>query len=300
MPEVDGPLLKRAAVLHADIAVLHRTYSGYSLPAEGHSVDFVEDGRVVSKGSGTVHWGVGRRILELVKADDDVRLWYTATSACLQGWGELSELETHLSRARALFPRDGVLLLYEGTLRAVYAEPRFQNVVHPERRTYRLPQRVGYAPEEQKEAERRFEQALESDPDLTEARIRLAYVRGLLGRHEEAAADLRKAVVAPGLKGRMAYYAWLFLGREEEALGRSEPARDAFIRAMNLYPGAQSPRLGLSLLARAGGDRAAARSALEPLSQKAPNGEDPWWSFGKLHAPGLDELYSQMLQRLAP
>jgi hypothetical protein len=168
--EVDGPLLKRAAVLHADIAVLHRTYSGYSLPADSQAVDFVEDGRVVSRGSGTAHWSMGRGVLELLKADDDVRLWYTATSAYLQSWGEISELEPHLARARARFPRDGVLLLYEGTLRAVYAEPRFQNLVHPETGTYRVPQRIGYAREEQKEAERRFEKALELDPGLTPLR----------------------------------------------------------------------------------------------------------------------------------
>jgi hypothetical protein len=300
LPEFDGPLLKRAAVLHADIAVLHHTDSGYSLPSEDQSVDLVEDGKVVGTQGGTVHWAIGRRVLELLKPDDDVRLWYTATSACLQRWGEISELEPHLSRARALFPRDGVLLLYEGTLHAVYAEPRFQNLVHPETGTYRLPQRVGYATEEQREAERRFRKALELDPDLTEARIRLAYVRGLLGRHEEAAADLRKAVVEPGLEGPMEYYAWLLLGREEEAVGRPGPARDAFAQALTLYPLAQSPRLGLSLVARATGARAAARSALERLGDGGPMGEDPWWTFNKRHSLDVDELFARMRRRLAP
>ena len=98
----------------------------------------------------------------------------------------------------------------------------------------------------------------------------------------------------------MQYYAWLLLGREEEALGRPEAARAAFTRAMTLYPGAQSPRLGLSLLARAGGERATARSALEPLSNSVRRGEDPWWSFHKRHSPDLDELFAQMWRRLAP
>ena len=299
LPPVDGPLLKRAAVLHADIAVLHRGYSGYSLPSDGQSVDFVEDGRVVSRASGTAHWGIGRRLLELLKPDDDVRLWYAATSACLQSWGEFSELEPHLGRARALFPRDGLLLLYEGSLRAAYAEPRFQNLVNPRSPGTRRPPGVGDAKKEQQEAERRFEEALERDPDLTEARIRLGHVRGLLGRHEEAAADLRSAVEG-GPKGRMEYYAWLLLGREEEAVGRPEAARDAFARAMTLYPRAQSPRLGLSLLARAKGERAAARVALDLLSDEAPSGQDPWWSFHKRHEPGVDELFAQMRSRLAP
>jgi tetratricopeptide (TPR) repeat protein len=128
----------------------------------------------------------------------------------------------------------------------------------------------------------------------------LGHVRGLLGRHEEAAADLRTAVADRSLKGRLEYDAWLLLGREEEAVGRPDAARDAFTRAMNLYPRAQSPRLGLSLLARAQGERAAARDALELLSAADPSALDPWWSFNKRHEPGVDELYALMLRRLAP
>jgi tetratricopeptide (TPR) repeat protein len=300
MSPVDGPLLKRAAVLHADIAVLHRGYSGYSLPSDGPSVSFIEDGQVVSRQSGTVHWSIGRRLLDLVEADDDVRLWYASTSAFLQGWGEFSELEPHLGRARALFPKDGLLLLYEGTLRAAYAEPRVQNLVDPNNPGSSRPPGVGNARKEQQEAERRFAEALEHDPTLVEARIRLGHVRGLLGRHEEAAADLRTAVADRSLKGRLEYDAWLLLGREEEAVGRPEAARDAFTRAMNLYPRAQSPRLGLSLLARAQGERAAARDALELLSAADPSALDPWWSFNKRHEPGVDERYALMLRRLAP
>jgi tetratricopeptide (TPR) repeat protein len=239
---------------------------------------------------------MGRRVLDPVKPDDEVRLWYTATCAFLQSWNEFSELEPHLGRARALFPRDGLLLLYEGTLHATYAEPRVQNVVQGTNRQW---QAIGSAKAELREAERDFEKALERDPDLTEARIRRAYVRGLLGRHEEAAADLR-SVVERGVEGRMEYHAWLLLGREEEALGRREPARDAFARALELHPGAQSPRLGLSLVARAAGERAAARSALERLSDSASLREDPWWTFNKRHAQGVDELFAQMRRRLAP
>jgi tetratricopeptide (TPR) repeat protein len=300
MSPVDGPLLKRAAVLHADIAVLHRGYSGYSLPSDGPSVSFIEDGPVVSRQSGTVHWSIGRRLLDLVEADDDVRLWYTATSAFLQSWSEFSELEPHLGRARARFPRDGVLLLYEGTLRAAYAEPRVQNLIDPKNARMIRARGIGDATTEQQKAERRFEEALERDPNLIEARIRLGHVRGLLGRHEEAAADLRTAVADRGLEGRLEYDAWLLLGREEEAVGRPEAARDAFTRASKLYPRAQSPRLGLSLLARARGERAAARDALELLSDETPNAQDPWWSFSMRHQPGVDELFALMRRTLAP
>ena len=295
---VDAPLLKRAAVLHADIAAAHRNENGYSLPSDGRTVDFIHDGnRVGTRRSGTVHWDFGRRILRLVKPDDDVRLWYRATCAFLQSWGEYSELVPHLKQARALLPDDAVLLLYEGTLHAAYAEPRIQqlfaNVESTRMRT------VGSSSQELGEARRAFEMALEIEPDLMEARIRLAYVWGLRGRHETAAAELRRAVDQP-LAGPLQYDAWLLLGREEEALGRREAARSAFVRAAALYPRAQSPRLGLSQLARAEGDRASARRALELLSQDADEVEDPWWSFSQRHAPDQLELFVEMRRRLAP
>jgi len=300
LPFVDGALRKRAAVLHADIAVAHRTEDGYSLPSDGRAPDLIQDGRLVGKVAGTVHWSIGRRLLEPLEPDDDVRLWYRATCAFLQDWSEYSELEPHLGRARARFPRDAVLLLYDGALRATYADPRVQNLLRPKiPGTGRDPRPIGDAREEQKEAEGRFEKALALDPDLAEARIRLAHIRGLRGRHEVAAADLRR-VVELDLADSMEYFAWLLLGREEEALGRREPARVAFTRAMTLYPGAQSPPLGLSLLARSEGDRAAARRALDLLSDSTRNGADPWRSFHQQHAPDVDELLAEMRRRLAP
>ena len=193
-----------------------------------------------------------------------------------------------------------MLLLYDGALHVAYAEPRVQLLLEPHiPGTQRAPRPVGDAREELREAERRFERSLELAPDSTEARIRLAHVRGLRDRHEEAA-DALRCVAGREIGGPMQYYAWLLLGREETALGRRDAARGAFERAMDLYPGAQSPRLGLSLLARTEGDHAAARSALEVLRDGARGEEDPWWSFNWRHAPDADELLGEMRRRLAP
>ncbi len=85
------------------------------------------------------------------------------------------------------------------------------------------------------------------------------------GRHEEAAADLRLCVGQP-LAPLLQYEARLLLGREDEALGRRDEARDAFARASALYPGAQSPRLAFSQMARDDGDRAGAIAGLDFLS----------------------------------
>ena len=108
---------------------------------------------------------------------------------------------------------------------------------------------------------------------------------GQLGRHDEAAAELRKALGA-GLPRESQYYAELFVGREEQALGRSEAARESFERASELYPLAQSPRLALSHLARQSGDRTRALQALRYVSELPANAlrrEDPWWDYYSVH-----------------
>jgi tetratricopeptide (TPR) repeat protein len=300
LPFVDAPLLKRAALLHTDIAVLHRTESGYSLPSDGRALAAVNDGSFVGKRAGTFHWRIARRILDLVEPDDDVLLWYRATSAFLQSWREYSELTPHLERARDLFPRDGVLLLYEGSVHAAYAGPRVQNWLQTMSPAGdRGPRPIGDARVELKDAAGRFKKALSLDPSLAEASIRLACVRGLTGHHEQAAADLRR-VAERQLSPRLQYLAWLLLGREEMTLGRSPAARHAFAQAATLFPEAQSPRLGLSLLARLAGDREGSREALDVLAETAARGDDPWWTFNERHEPDADELLAQMRRRLAP
>ena len=292
--------LERAALLHAEIAAFHRTVRGYSLPPDGRYAVEVVDGRRVGGQARTVHWWFARQLLDLVRPNDAVRLWYQATSAFLQSWDEDSELEPHLKRARQIFPDDAVLLLYEGALHEAYAEPRIQNLF--ERSGDAPPMHRGiirHASGERHAAEDRFERALRIEPSLVEARIRLARLRGLQGRHEEAAADLRLCLGKP-LEPLWQYYAWLLLGREDEALERRVEAREAFARASALYPGAQSPRIALSQMAREEGDRKTAIAALDFLS--GPPGPDPWWSETRNRANvlGVDALFAEMRRKLTP
>jgi tetratricopeptide (TPR) repeat protein len=88
------------------------------------------------------------------------------------------------------------------------------------------------------------------------------------------------------------YYAALFLGREEEALGRLDAAQAAYERAASLYPGAQSAHLALSQLAWRRPDRTAALHAVrDALSSTA---EDPWWTYALVHAHHADALLEEL------
>src|SRR5205823_1786319 len=130
-------------------------------------------------------------------------------------------------------------------------------------------------------AEGFFRQALESEPEYAEARLRHGRMLGLLGRHQAAAGELRAA--SGGLNGdAQQYYAALFLGAEEEALGHREGAQTSFERASAQYPRAQSPLIALSHLARRFGDRPGALAAIGRLMQLPPDESqrfDPWWQY---------------------
>src|SRR5688572_7089912 len=111
------------------------------------------------------------------------------------------------------------------------AEPRVQNFLSALRTRGTVPSlRAGIVPVEQSPArlrlvaEARFRDALGADSGLVEARVRLGYLLGLRSEHEEAAAELRRAIESQ-LPPLFEYYAWLLLGRSEHAQERSAEAR---------------------------------------------------------------------------
>lgn len=315
-------LLKRLAMLHTDIAILHRRPEGYDLPATAGSADRISDGRQIGTGSGTIHWSIARGILDLVEpnpqADADVGAWYHATGAWLQQWVEYSELRPHLERVRKIFPDDAVFLLYLGTIHEAFAQPRVQHAIslaQPRAGSSR-PQRAGggwdmadmpsstvVSPvagpaDELSRADTLFRQALERDPELHEARIRRARVASLRGRHADAVRELERAVAAP-LPSALEYCARLFLGQSLQHAGRTAEAAAAFSRARELYPDALSPALGLSQLARARGDLRGALEALSLMqsrSSPAP-GSDPWHEYHYTHQPTGEQLVERLRER---
>jgi hypothetical protein len=105
---------------------------------------------------------------------------------------------------------------------------------------------------------------------------------------------LRHAIAAKPDRRRL-YFAELFLGREEQALGRTAEARRHYELAADLYPGAQSPRLALSRLARQTGDRASAQRALRNLGALSDvDSLDPWWGFYRPHSEDAAALMERM------
>lgn len=282
--------LKRAAVLHADVAMLgvRDTAAVPSQPPPGQAaVLLARDGLGEGVEATNIHWAFGRQLLDGVKPtprqDTMVLLWYQAAAAFMHYHLKFGDLAFHLDPARRLFPEDADLLFACGALHESFASAEVQSVV----RTMVVPRggRPGILASalELDVAQRFFGDALRRNPDHAEARLRRARVRGLQGHHEEAAASLDR-VLGATRDTLLRYYAELFLGEEARMLGRREAAREAFERAATLYPRAQSARLALSQLARESGDRAAALAALRNVVTRrggVPGDDDPWWTYGK-------------------
>ena len=139
--------------------------------------------------------------------------------------------------------------------------------------------------EEWLEAERLLAAAVK-EHGPPEATLRLARVRGRLGKHEDAAVMLRD--IGPRLdEPALQYFGALFLGSEEAALGRADVAREALERAASLFPTAQSPLLALADVARREGNRTATLAILgrlQRLPADAADREDPWTDYHRSFA----------------
>jgi tetratricopeptide (TPR) repeat protein len=284
-------LLRRGAVLHADIAEF--------APGDLGGEPLVEDGERKGWRRGTVHYEIGRAFLDLIvpspSVDDSALLWYRAISAYLFKEGRLAEVFAHLDKARQVFPKNPVVLLDNAYLHQELSSPAIEAATL-EVRAQGNNVAVGSRRTELQRAERFFREVLALTPGDANARLRLGYTLGELGRHEDAVAELRGAIDAKP-EEHQRYLTELFLGRQYQALRRRDDARLHFENAAALYPSAQSPRLALAYLVRQSGDRAAASRLLRDLPVSRTAGLDridPWWTFYEPHLDDAAALMGEM------
>ena len=286
--ERGNQILLRGAALHADIGRLIPEDTVRRSPAQ-KTAYVVRDGRWLGIRYISMHWQLGRSLLESVTPDPasnpDVRERYLETSADLLRMRQIAAAVEHYGRARQLFPLDPSILYASGVLHERFGSAAMQAAAESITESNRTSAAVSTSRAELVKAERFFRDSLAQRPEHVEARVRRGRVLDDLGRHEEAAAELRRAI-ADGASGSLLYLAELFIGRAEEANGHEDAARTAFERAAALYPNAQSPRLALSQIARRAGDRRAAQRELQVIA-KLPDDErrreDPWWSYYDAH-----------------
>ncbi len=250
-------------------------------------------------------WEFARALLDQIRPDPSrdpvVGLWYKATVASLlNGQAVLSDAAAQLDRGRRLFPSDPDLLFYSGCLHENYTAESLReagrSVVLPPGETIAL----GPVRSHLRDAEGYFRKALSANAQFAEARLRLGRVLGLLQRHEEAAAELTQAM--SGLREpRLVYYAQMFLGREHQALGHRDAAREWYERAAATFPEVQSPLLALSQLALQSNDRDGSMQAVGRLTRlPADEADDPWPGYYVTTGRRAGALLAQLLAAVPP
>jgi tetratricopeptide (TPR) repeat protein len=302
-------ILKRGAVLHADIAMVGGPPSDPNPERRLRSSTIMlllADGQQTGVDDASVQWEMGRRLLDKVRpkgtrklgldpgADETVRRWYLAVNGYMQATEQMDAWQ--VERSVQLFPRDPETLFLAACARESFSGPQVQNTLLSTNLSRDLFTMIGTEEEELRKAERLFRDSLEHDPARTEARIRLGRVLGRRGRHQDAIVELRRATMET--KNRLLqYYGSMFLGAEASAIGLTDEARQAYTRAAELYPLAQSPRLAMSTLATSLGDRAALSTIQPALTRDEPQlSDDPWWSYYTSQTRNLEGVVTALYE----
>lgn len=224
-----------------------------------------------------------------------VREWYLLFISHLQEAGAPEMLDALVAQGLESYPGDAALLLARGTLaegraRASIIDRSLAGDLYQADYRRLVRERLRRSLDD-------FEDALERQPDLHEARLRLGRVKSHLGNRNAARQDLEE-VTASDAPARLRSLAWLFLGELEEQERRRDQAREAYERALALSPAAQAPMLALSRLCDAGGDRDCARRWLQrSFDALGRDRADPWWDYLRGQAwqsgPRLTSLRAQ-------
>src|SRR5262245_29354816 len=144
-PGRENGLLKRGAMLHADIEILvgrSDVSAGNSGPGPGGATLRMDDGQQLGLTNTVSHWNMGRRLLDSVRpleskngfktkpdpgADETVRRWYLAGCTFMLRT-RFIEVD-HFSRALELFPNDPDVLFFVASVHEYVAGVRTQSVM---------------------------------------------------------------------------------------------------------------------------------------------------------------------------
>jgi tetratricopeptide (TPR) repeat protein len=306
--------------------------SGKIPPLLFEGYDAVEnDGEIIGRTLQDWNWVFARALLDLLepKHVDDrfVGAWYHATSAFMFGKRLIGEASKHLDRAVAFLPDDARILLDRACLTEMQGLPRSQQVLSNEdlvglRLSGQSGQqssgglvRVGSGAQQtgrtmevaNAEAERLFRRALDLDPRLFEARLRLARLLILRTRYAEGLAILHAAPAGSAPSDKIGvFYVHLFSARAERALGHLDAAADHAREALALFPDAQSAMMASSQIAMLRADAAGAEAPLRHLATLPADTTkrlDPWWGYdlftGRDPRPILREMWAQVATGVA-
>ena len=234
--------------------------------------------------------------------------WYRTVSAMLASDHNLADWEPHVEASLRRFPDDAGIQFDAGCYAETFAAPVMQAplATFDHRPSHLKPDEIVQTAARSPgmllaEAEKRFRRAVQIDPAMTEARVRLGRVLTLRGKPADAVEQLRQSLDGPA-DVTIKYFARLFLGRALEGSGDSTGAMQMYRSAAALFPDAQSPKLSISHLAARRGDTAASRASVEQLLTsriRSADRTDPWWIYSRSSGRDARAIYAQFASRMS-
>ena len=230
-----------------------------------------------------------RRLKPLPPLAADLNL---AVALWLQGQLRFADLRAFFEDTGDRFASNAGWLLAQATMQETLAARRLERA----RRAFLVPA----AGDSLAAAERLLRRALELEPRLSEARIRLGHVLLLEGQGQAAVAMLQPMTEASN-QPPTRYLAHLFIGAAHSAAGRLTEAQAAFAASAAAYPCGQTAPLALLQAAvRGGAGREAAHSRMMESLQPVSGCTDPWSVYDFGQAPYLPGFLAALRQGLTP
>jgi tetratricopeptide (TPR) repeat protein len=190
-----------------------------------------------------------------------------------------ADATAHLQHAAGVLPDDARVLFDRGSHAETFGLPIYQAVretasAKPNRFIVRIPTEE----KTNAEAEQLYRRALEIDAGYLEARVRLARLLDRRGQHDEAAAQVSRALESQP-EGVAGFYALIVAGRVATARRRYDEALQHYSAALLIYPGAQSASLGASHAALMHADLSRTLAPIEHLAERSGFADDPWLDY---------------------
>jgi tetratricopeptide (TPR) repeat protein len=283
----DRRLAEAAAMLHTEV-ILH--------------------GKATTKGAVSLHLALAQAVVDKLRpasaparhallADIPAfqRHWYALAASVYLASTNPRGASAFIDRGLHLFKNDARLHMLAGAadeMRSHIADGNLHDreAVHawaltPTRRTHLF-------------AESSYRRALDLDPALEEARLRLGRVLSLRNDLKGARVEL-EGVARSSAPARIHYLAHLFLGAVAEYQSALAVARREYSDALAIGPDCQTPYIALTFVEQAMGHDAAARDLMARYAALSMDASpDPWWDYqnGGIDQESLVWLRQQVMQ----
>jgi tetratricopeptide (TPR) repeat protein len=237
------------------------------------------------------HAAAAARLVEwacpLVRAhaphDDYDRAWQLAALALIEGGIDSDALRDHLDHLPVALAAEPRVVLARGIAEEQFSAPgevltRTVTAANLARAKEQLARIEGERHRAFERAIARFREAAKDDSLAAEATLRMGHVQLRMGRFDTAL-ETWKDVETRTTEPALLYLLHLFRGLAYEGYERTKEARDAYVEALKISPGAHSATMRLAALGFVHGQGADPYPLVDALLRDDDPRRDPWWSY---------------------